>query len=318
MYGRSYNLKQGYFNSANGVDRVAYYIFEPREKRAAAIIQISHGMCEHIMRYEEFADFFCAQGFLVCGNDHIGHGKSAKDDDSLGYTSKKDGAEHFLEDIHKMSELAKREYPNLPLILLGHSMGSFIARRYMAAHGDELAAAMISGTAGPEMPAEAGRILAKLNILLFGERNRSEFIYNLSFGSYDTKKYPKGSPKNFWISRDELIRETYNADKFCNYKFTARAYTDLFATLGAVSKRSWAKKVPKELPTLMFSGDMDPVGNYGKGVVKIYERLKGAGVKDVTLKLYPNGHHEMLNETNRFEVYCDIFEWLKYHGFVKE
>ncbi len=314
MYGKSYTLERGGFPSSDGINNIAYYVFVPK-KSPRAILQISHGMCEHIMRYEEFADFLCSEGFAVCGNDHIGHGNTAPDDASLGYTGK-GGADTMVNDLHKMSEIIKVKYPSIPLVLLGHSMGSFVARLYLATYTDSADAAIISGTGGPESPTAMGKLLARLNILLCGERNRSKLIDNIAFGSY-AKKYPKGSSEYFWITRDSEILEKYANDKFCTFKFTARGYYDLFDLLGRVSEKSWANKLRRDLPILMVSGDMDPVGNYGKGVMTVYNRLRAAGMSDVTLKLYPDGHHEMLNEVNRDEVYGDILAWLAYHGFAK-
>ena len=316
MYGKSYTLKKGSFLSADGTNRVAYYIFVPY-KTPTAILQISHGMSEHIMRYEPFADFLCECGVVVCGNDHLGHGNTAADDASLGYIAPRGGADLMVADLKKMTELIRAEYESFPHILFGHSMGSFLAREYLATYKDATDAAIISGTAGPESPTGAGKLAARLNGKLFGERNRSEFIYKLAFGSY-SKKYPKGSSEYLWLSRDEATQKAYAEDKFCGFRFTASAYCDLFDVLGRVSSKKWAKKINKNTPILMISGDMDPVGNYGKGVMEVYRRLKAADVRDVTLKLYADGHHEMLNEINRYDVFYDILAWLNYHGFVKE
>lgn len=316
MCAKSYTLKRGCFDSSDGINKVAYYIFEPKEK-PSAIIQISHGMCEYIERYEEFADFICDEGIVVCGNDHLGHGNTAKCDEDLGFIAERGGYRFVLDDLQKMTELAKGEYPDIPLILLGHSMGSFFARLYMSELPDSADAVIISGTAGPESPTGAGKLLARINTFFFGGRNRSKFIYKIAFGNY-SKKYPKDSPEHLWISRDGEILQKYANDKFCTFRFTASAYHDLFTVLGKVSKKRWAKTLRHDMPILMISGDMDPVGNWGRGVVKVYERIKGAGVQDITLKLYRDGHHEMLNETNRYDVFYDILAWLKYHGFVKE
>jgi alpha-beta hydrolase superfamily lysophospholipase len=203
---------------------------------------------------------------------------------------------------------AMAEYPDLPVILIGHSMGSFIARLYIAHYASDITAAVISGTGGPESPAALGKKLAKIIMIRKGERQRSAFLDKLAFGSYN-KKFKEDSP-NAWLSRDEEVQSKYSEDKFCNYKFTARGFYDLFDMLAAVSKKKWAEKVPTELPILIISGDMDPVGNYGKGVRKVYDALAKAKVEDVTLRLYNGARHELFNETNKDDVIRDTLEWL--------
>jgi alpha-beta hydrolase superfamily lysophospholipase len=191
-------------------------------------------------------------------------------------------------------------------------MGSFIARRYISDYGDELAAAVISGTAGPESPTELGKMLARIIIVLKGERQRSKLLKKISMGSYN-KKFKDEKSEQAWLTRDRDIQERYATDPLCGYTFTARGYHDLFDLLGAVSSEEWADSVPKGLPILIISGDMDPVGNYGKGVRKVYDALAKAKVKDVTLRLYNGGRHELFNEINRADVISDTLDWLDSH-----
>ena len=305
---KSYELRKIRFASTDGKSRVAGYIFEPRSE-IRAIIQISHGMCEHIMRYEPLADELCARGFLVCGHDHIGHGNTAPDKQHLGFTAKGGGVSYLIRDLYKMTKLIKSEYPNIPVVLLGHSMGSFIARRYIACYGGALRAAIISGTAGPESPTGLGKKLAKKIMKRKGEGYRSEFLRKISMGSYN-KKFKREKCPHSWLTRDKNVWEKCACDPLCNYIFTVRGYYDLFELLESVSRKEWARSVPRKLPILLVSGDMDPVGNYGKGVKKVFKSLKRAGVKDVTMRLYYDGRHEMFNETNRIEVINDTVEWL--------
>ena len=305
-----YTLIEDRFPSKDGKSSVAYYIFEPKEcSEIKGIVQISHGMCEYFLRYSPFAEYLAERGYIVCGHDHIGHGRTAACDNDLGFTSKRDAADFFIDDMYSLTKIVREKYAGIPLCVFGHSMGSFVTRNYLAKYKDAADAAVISGTAGSESPSALAKQLAKLNMLFCGERNRSKFIYGLAFGSY-SKKYPKGSPKLLWLTRDKEVRERYQQDKYCNFFFTAAAYKDLFELLSRVSKRSWANALNKDTPILLISGDMDPVGNYGKGVREVFDRLSRAGVKDITLKLYEGAHHEMLNELCRDEVYVYLEEWL--------
>ena len=305
---RSYKLKNIRFTSTDGSTRVAGYIFEPAGE-PRAIIQISHGMCEHIMRYEQLANELCTRGFLVCGHDHLGHGNTAPDSRHLGFTARGGGVNFMVCDLYRMTKIMKHRYGDIPVVLLGHSMGSFIARRYISNYGDAISAAIISGTAGPESPTGLGMALAGGIMKRKGEMHRSEFLRSISMGSYNKKFKHENCPQS-WLSRDEEIRVKCAEDPFCNYLFTVRGYYDLFELLNSISSREWAESVPKKLPILLVSGDMDPVGNYGKGVKKVYRSLKKAGARDITMRLYYGGRHEMFNEINRDEVINDTVEWI--------
>lgn len=305
-----YEMTEDTFLSNDGDTDVAYYVFAPKNIRPKAIIQLSHGMCEYVLRYENVAREFCRYGYIFCGNDHLGHGYTAGCDEDLGFTAAGGGAAFMVKDVHKLTRIMKNKYPGLPVVLIGHSMGSFIARLYIEHYAKELAAAVIVGTGGPEAPAALGKKLAQIAIVRDGERTRSEFFNKLTFGKYN-KKFKNETSPHAWLSRDVEIQNKYADDKLCNYKFTARGFYDLFDMLSAVSKKEWAKKIDKELPILIMSGDMDPVGNYGKGVKKVYKRLEAAGVEDVTLRLYTEGRHELFNEINKEVVIRNTVEWIE-------
>ncbi len=295
------------FLSADGHTTVHAYIWRPTSIQPRAVIQLSHGMCEYIERYDEWARRFAEAGFIFCGNDHLGHGHTAPDDEELGYMDE-NGALLLVEDLHTMSMHMKARHKDLPLILYGHSMGSFAARYYLSLYGNELDAALISGTGGPEQPTALGLKVVSAIRRVKGPHHRSKLITALAFGAYN-KKFKDENDPHAWLTRDTETRNRYANDPFCRFVFTAMGYRTLFTLLRTVSSKKWAGTVPKNLPILLFAGDMDPVGNYGKGVRAVAERLEKEGC-DVTLKLYEGGRHEMHNEINRDEVFADLLAFL--------
>ena len=296
------------FLSSDGKNRIHYFVYRP-SGQIKGVVQISHGMCEHIGRYEDFAAYLSKQGFAVYGHDHLGHGCSAPDKHDLGFFGEDFGWQHLVDDVYEITKIAKREYPMHKIFLIGHSMGSFIARLYFMKYGKNLSGLILSGTSGGNQLNNVGLVLTDFMIKTKGKRHRSKLLKKMMFGNYN-KRYSEHRTENDWISRDNEIVDTYNADEYCTFTFTNAAVKDLLTMLKMISDDCWAESVPKEVPVFLLSGDMDPVGDYGKGVKKVYERLRNAGVKEVSLKLYPGGRHEMLNETNRSEVYADILSWL--------
>jgi alpha-beta hydrolase superfamily lysophospholipase len=301
------------FESSNGADTVAGYYYVCPDVPPRAILQLSHGMCEYIGRYDDFAGYMARHGYVVCGNDHLGHGATSDGVNGTdGFFAEKNGCDYVLRDLNQMNRLAHAAYPELPLILLGHSMGSFFARAYAARYPDTLDALVLSGTGGPNPMAGVGLVLTEWISRRKGAKYRSKFLNSMAFGQYLKRVENPATPYD-WITRDAQIVAKYAADEKCTFIFTAAAFHDLMTILRAVSRPEWAGAFPKALPVALFAGDMDPVGDYGKGVEKVYRMLEDAGVKDVSIKLYPGARHEILNEINRAEVYEDVRAWCDAH-----
>ena len=295
--------------SSDGRTNVHAYTWAPTGQKPLAIVQLSHGMCEYVQRYDAWARRFAEKGIVFCGNDHLGHGHTAPDSEELGYTAPQNGAEYLVEDLHTMTLHMRERYgDDVPLILYGHSMGSFVARLYLTRFGHDLAGAILSGTAGPEQPTALALALTKFLKKMKGDRHRSRFLTALAFGAYN-KKFKKEHDHCSWLTSETDVRSAYASDPFCTFVFTLSGYETLFSLLGAVSAKCWAEQVPKHLPILLLSGDADPVGNYGRGVKKIYHRLQNAGA-NVTLKLYKNGRHEMHNEKEKELVFEDVLNFI--------
>ena len=293
--------------SSDGKTTLAAYKMVPAQPRG--MVQISHGMCEYFLRYRPFAEFLAEAGLIVFGHDHLGHGYTATSTRRLGYTAKDGGADFLVEDVHNLTLKMKQEYPDLPVVLFGHSMGSFIARAVTEKYASSYAGAVFCGTCGYGMPVGFARIVTKHMIKLFGERHRSALLTKVMFGGYN-KKCGENCDFHAWLTRDEEVVKAYNENILCNYIFTLRGYDDLFALIAKVSTDEWAQNLAKELPVLVTSGEEDPVGDWGKGVRAVAEKLLDAGMQDVTLKLYPEMRHEIVNEINHEAVWADLLEWI--------
>ena len=270
-----------------------------------AIVQILHGMAEHIACYDEMAKRLNQAGFLVVGHNHLGHGEGAE---QLGYFGK-GGFASLVEDAHRLRMTTQAEYPNLPYFLLGHSMGSFVARNYCLKYERGLSGVLLSGTGHfPPALVTSGLLLANLFCVFGGEKKPSKFLENMSFAGYNKDWSPPRTDKD-WISRNEKKVDAYIADPLCGFTFTAGAYRDMFRGLENLYP-SKIGSMDKDVPVLLYSGASDPVGGRGEGVQKVAGELKAAGVKDVTVKLYENGRHEMHNEPNREELIGDLIDWM--------
>lgn len=295
------------YPSADGRSTTHAYIWHPATE-PRMILQLSHGMCEYVERYDAWARRFAEQGIVFCGNDHIGHGRTAPDEKGLGYTAPRGGADYMVEDLHTLTTLMRERYQGLPVVLYGHSMGSFVARVYLTRYGEELSGALISGTAGPGQPTGIALRLAHLIAATKSDTHRSPLLTSLAFGAYN-KRFAEENDPSSWLTRVPEVRARYKEDPWCSYTFTAAGYDTLFTLLGTVSAKKWAEAVPRHLPIFLFAGANDPVGNYGKGVTAVWQRLVGTGC-NAELKLYEGARHEMHNETNADEAFADIMNFL--------
>ncbi len=306
----------GTFQSADHKTAITYFQYMPKGwdniHPPKAVVQIIHGMCEYIERYEHFAAFLTEQNILVCGADHIGHGRSVTSECELGYFGEKGGDHILAKDAYQLTKMMKQEYPDVPYFYFGHSMGSFVLRDLLAKYRPQVNGAVICGTAGGGLPYGAAKQLIRLRRKTSGSHYRSNFLNKLMFGTYCNKIENPTSPHD-WITRDAAIVASYDADPKCSFIFTTAAMEDLVTLLARVSHRDWAGKVEKELPLFLIAGDADPVGNYGKGVTEVYEKLKDAGVSDILCKLYPEDRHELLNELDKETVMQDVLSWLEAH-----
>ncbi len=298
------------FLSSNGTNTVKGFVIRRQQPPYKAIIQISHGMKEHSGRYVEYMNFMAEKGYVMVSHDHIGHGMSVNDKTELGFFASKDGYIHVLNDLATTAGRVKKSFPQLKLILFGHSMGSFYARVFAAKYHHLVDGAIISGTGGKNPLAAPGKVLINLFIKFKGEKATSKFITKVIFGSYLNKiKNPKTASD--WLTRDEAAVAKYRSDEYCRFYFTLGGYKDLVTILGLSNTAECFENTKKDIPYLMVSGDMDPVGEWGKGVKQVFENYRKAGVEDITLKLYDGGRHEMLNELNKEEVYTDILNWIE-------
>lgn len=271
------------------------------------VVQIVHGMQEHMGRYDAFARFLNAHGYAVAGDDHAGHGLSTPQA-PRGYFGSKDGASHLLDDLYAVQCALQSRYPGVPYVLFGHSMGSFLARAYTTRHGALLSAAIYSGTSSGNAAAGLGKLLTHLH------RQDTPFwlLNKIVFGSFNRRYQPVTGSE--WLNRDAAEVKQFLDDPLRVPCFTARGFYDLFTLLQEVSQKGWAQAVPSQLPVLLLSGDGDPLGAYGKGVPRVAQRLKEAGHPDVTTIVYPGARHELLLETNRDQVMADILVFLLAHG----
>lgn len=283
------------------------------EGEPVAVLQLIHGMTEYIGRYDEFASYLSERGFYVVGNDHLGHGESVNSPEQYGFFREKNGNRALLEDIETLRQMTAEKYPDVPYFLLGHSMGSFLARQYIARHGDKLAGAVIMGTGTtPEATLKTGRALCRMIAAVKGWKYRSSLVYGI-VSNGNNKRIPDAKTPVEWLSKNEPNKEAYVNDPRCTFRFTLNGYYNMFRSISDCQNKKTIEKIPKDLPVLIVSGAEDPIGQYGKGVEHAYKLYENAGINDLKMKLYEGDRHEILNELDRAVVYDELYAWFKEH-----
>jgi len=304
-------MKKEVFTCSDGKDLV-YRVWAPEEGEILFTVHILHGMAEHSMRYDRFADYLSTLGAAVYAQDHRGHGQSATEG-GLGYFASKDGWSRVVLDSLEISQMVQGIHPEVPHFLFGHSMGSFIARSLMIDHSHLYDGVILSGTAADKgLLAKVGRLIAVTKSRFNGGRKPDPLLDNLSFGSF-AKHFPDRKTDFDWLSRDEDQVRKYNDDPLCGFICTSRFFVDLLDGIALANDESKASRIRSDLPLFLISGEDDPVGDFGKGVRKVYEEYQKAGIRDLRMNLVLEGRHELLNETNYRDIYATIGNWLTEH-----
>lgn len=300
--------KEAYYTSSNGANKIRALIWQDDEKPAAGVVQIAHGVCEHIGRYDDFARFLASNGFVVCGNDHLGHGKTVELEAELGYVYEGDNV-NMVRDMNTLHNIMAKRYPDIPYIIFGHSMGSFLARIYAAAFGERLSGAIFCGT-GQLPPAvvlledPVKAIMDKL------PENSSTPASVVHVFEKLTKKVLKDTDEFAWLSRSTENIENYRNDPLVGFNMTPSLAKELIILAVKASDPLWASRLPKTLPVMLISGAKDPIGMFGRGVLAVSDALVKEGIEPEVI-LYPADRHEILNEVDKDKVYADVLKFIK-------
>jgi alpha-beta hydrolase superfamily lysophospholipase len=279
-------------------------------KKAKGVIQIAHGMGEHASRYERFAKALTAAGYIVFANDHRGHGRTAKNLDNFGYIGDKDAFNGMVRDMYHLNGIIHNKFPKLPVILFGHSMGSLLAQSFIETYKFRVNGVILSGASGPEGSVmNLGILIAILQGMIKGKKYRSVLLSKMVFGKYN-KSFKPSRTLFDWLSRDKKEVDLYVADPYCGGIFPTSFFRFLFSGVQQIYRPGNLKKIPRDLPMYVFSGEKDPVGHNTKGVMKMLHLFSDLGIKDISYHFYKNARHEMLNETNRNEVMKNVITWL--------
>lgn len=297
------------FPSRDGFHTIHAMKWQSDEVEPVGILQLIHGMAEYIARYEEVAVHFAEKGFIVVGDDHLGHGDTAKEYGDYGFFCKNDPVTVLVRDEHRLKKIVQKDHEGLPYFILGHSMGSLILRNYLCRYGSGIDGAVICGTAHyGRLSLFVGKLLTGILKIAGKEKNKSALLDEVMFGSFN-KRTEKRTAFD-WICSDERVVDSYMNDPSCGFLFTVNGYDTLIELIKKLNKRSYLSKMPKKLPVLFISGAEDPVGNYGKAVQDVYDTFLHLDLTKVQIKLYNDARHELLNEKQKMQVYEDVSNWL--------
>lgn len=275
-----------------------------------AVVQIAHGLAEHAGRYARLAQALTDAGYAVYANDHRGHGRRARTPEDLGFFAENDGWRRCLDDLWHLNRRIAGDHPDAPIVLCGHSMGSFMAQHFISEHGDAVAGVVLSGSGGKPSPlAVAGRLVARIERLRLGARGKSALIHALSFGAFNKPFEPARTPFD-WLSRDRGEVDRYNADPLCGFTASVQLWIDMLDALGDVTSAKRQARIPKRLPIYVIAGGSDPVGGNTRSVAQLLAAYRQAGLERVAHRFYADARHELFNETNRDEVTRDLVGWL--------
>ena len=300
------------FPSADGKTAIHAAEWLP-ETAPRAVLVLSHGVSEHILRYEPFAAFLTERGFAVCGHDHLGHGTSVAEGAPRLYFGPRGSWDDVVRDLYARRELAGKRFPGVPVFLLGHSMGSFLARTYLIRYPGTVAGAVLMGT-GQMVPAvlAAARVLAAAEARRVGEDHASPLVTKLAFETYNRRFAPNRTAYD-WLSVSTANVDAYLADPFCGGDPTIGLFREMLRGIADIEKQENLKRMNRNTPILFLSGQDDPVGDMGRGVRRAYRSFRRSGVRDVEMKLYPGARHEILNEACGETVCADVCRWLEAH-----
>lgn len=305
-------MEQIWFNSTDWVHQCAGYLWRPQGE-VRGVVQIVHGIAEHMGRYDHFARYLNTHGYAVCGEDHLGHGKTGEAAGQFGYFARHDGWDTVAADVWVFRSLMSEEFDGIPYFLLGHSMGSFLTRTYLCRCPGTVNGAILSGT-GQEHPllVATARLVSTVLGWLRGPTWVSQLVYNLSLGAYNRPFRPNRTTVD-WMCSDPQMVDAYLQDPLCSFRPTVGLYRDMMKGLQYISSEKALSRMDPNTPIYLMSGDKDPVGGNGAGVRRVYGYFQGHGTRDLEMKLYPGARHEILNEPNRMEIYADVLDWLDRH-----
>ncbi len=306
MYKQSFNVK-----SSDNIHTLKGVVYIP-DGEIKGLFHVVHGMTDHIKRYDKIMTDMASLGYLTFGYDNLGHGETAEEYQDFGFIAKNGGHEFLAKDVKVFFDAVKQEFDkenSLPYFLMGHSMGSFITRYALSKHVKPTKY-IIMGTTGKNPFANAGLALTGTIKLFRGDKYISTLIEKIAFGSYN-KRFDGGAKDDPspWLTNDISVRNKYYADKYCTFKFTVSAIGDLIRLIKLTNINKWYKSLPKDLPILLVSGDNDPVGNYGKGVLEVERKLIKNGIRAKAI-LYKTARHEILNDFCYEQVKQDLIDFI--------